>query len=527
MTLSLSNQQLSLPARAAAACVNDQLPIIQINDSEHIYKTFVSPIWDGAITDEQVSSIAPAIQAIAEQANALITGNKLGFAGIISPPKYGVFLIFSYPGDERKQESTAKLVAKSIAEESWWLDSNRHVCRFEAKKINAIACATTHFNTYHMKIFRLQDNPATPAYYKSIAQQALDAAVTAEDFDEDECKRQLPMFSNVSDEEFNSLIKSRTLVGILDKYLKATALYCEDSKALKDVAPNCCHRLVPCKKNAHNCHCGRSVSYECTKCGEDFCRVCFTSFLEAMSEDEENELLERMLVPPKPPDTNFEQEEEDIRELLPRMSWRAHPVKFGGNEVRQMQKFSQEQQIQVLECLLPHRGVSLKGNKPEEQFPAFLDVYKENFGHCHKGMRKSDNLLASARKTFDAMVTSATGDEFKLPKRESLEPEIREQVERILHDDKSKTCCRGCKNIYKSVDGSVVCSAKCKSVVRAEAEGMLCHVCARTCTRKQFYEPSTRVWFPTDILESTEDQLDTGFAKQPDIQKFLLETTRI
>ena len=134
MTLSLSNQQLSLPARAAAACVNDQLPIIQINDSEHIYKTFVSPIWDGAITDEQVSSIAPAIQAIAEQANALITGNKLGFAGIISPPKYGVFLIFSYPGDERKQESTAKLVAKSIAEESWWLDSNRHVCRFEAKK---------------------------------------------------------------------------------------------------------------------------------------------------------------------------------------------------------------------------------------------------------------------------------------------------------------------------------------------------------------------------------------------------------
>ena len=133
------------------------------------------------------------------------------------------------------------------------------------------------------------------------------------------------------------------------------------------------------------------------------------------------------------------------------------------------------------------------------------------------------NLLASARQMYDALVRERDAS-FNLSSLSKLEPEVWEQIERIITGDPAITKCRECLKKFSSKYGEVTCSKQCKERHQAAQEGMMCHMCSKTCTRRMFYNPADKSFYHRDLLEQSEEELTRQH--RPGIANFLIATKR-
>ncbi len=206
-----------------------------------------------------------------------------------------------------------------------------------------------------------------------------------------------------------------------------------------------------------------------------------------------------------------------------------HPFEFDGVEAVEMKCDQRDQVRMLLKHTMEERGMQLRWPSREEvlaQFPAFVHLYVELFGSSFSGPQAMGNLLnKGARPMFESFVREFD-QAFRMPNMAELEPRVREQLERLLHDDPSITRCRGCAKQFKSEQGSLACSKKCEKKRREKQRGRVCHICSETCpppARQEFYNEEEDVWLPTSLLDLSEQELG-GQSLKPQHLEFIRET---
>ena len=115
---------------------------------------------------------------------------------------------------------------------------------------------------------------------------------------------------------------------------------------------------------------------------------------------------------------------------------------------------------------------------------------------------------------------------FKLPKMADFAPEVWEKLERTITDNQKITKCRACHKKFDNTNGAVTCSKRCREKHQATQKGMIGHVCAKACSRKEFYDPATELWYRTELLGQSEGDFGASFAGRLDIAKSLIGTKR-
>ena len=67
---------------------------------------------------------------------------------------------------------------------------------------------------------------------------------------------------------------------------------------------------------------------------------------------------------------------------------------------------------------------------------------------------------------------------------------------------------------------------KCQEQHRQTEKGMICHMCSKSCVRKDFYDPATDSYYRTQLLDKSEEELNTLLSGKPDMAKALITTKR-
>lgn len=213
-------------------------------------------------------------------------------------------------------------------------------------------------------------------------------------------------------------------------------------------------------------------------------------------------------------------------ETLPKYLGRAHPFNSGGVKSVAMKKYSVHQQLDIMRLQLEEQSLNIgDGDQAQLAFPTFLEIYVELFGSLQNstGATRTRNTLAAARRLFESLVQEHDPP-FKLPKMSGLEPSVWEQLERIITGDPAVTKCRVCAKKFESKLGEVTCSEKCKQNRQSASDGRVCHVCSRPSSKKHFYDTIRKSFWPAEYLNLSDDEIDTGFANQPETRRFLLDT---
>ena len=191
-----------------------------------------------------------------------------------------------------------------------------------------------------------------------------------------------------------------------------------------------------------------------------------------------------------------------------------------------MKQYKADQVMAVLRQEMKQRGFRI-AESPCQQFPEFVNIYNELFGECYSGEQAMTNLInKKARPIFESLVQEACDPSFRLPKMTERDAEVWGKLERMITGNDAVTKCRSCGKKFNTRAGEATCSDKCKSAVRAKEDGMTCHVCSRVCTRRQFYDPNRKLFFPVALLDESDETLDTCFANKPEIAQFLMDTRR-
>ena len=136
---------------------NTKVPdLTVVTASGYRYKSFLTPISPTPSKDAPVGGdehlAMPQIQAIMRQASIVMEQHELGHVALACPPRQGVYLVFSLPGDKLCSEKDAKALVSRIVSRAYWNIGSGYE-QFTQREADEIGSKTVHLTKLHVRMF--------------------------------------------------------------------------------------------------------------------------------------------------------------------------------------------------------------------------------------------------------------------------------------------------------------------------------------------------------------------------------------